>query len=87
MALHQTDCALGRETDQEVVRELTGLTGHPPDFPIVTFADYDQSVLEDVRRLQESPDLLYRDRIRGFLYDVARNRVEEVQANLSKEIG
>ena len=83
MVLHHTDCARGRATDEEGVRELTRLTGHQPDFPILTFVDYHQSVLEDVRRLQQSPHLLHRDRIRGFLYDVAHNRVDEVQTNPS----
>lgn len=42
------------------------------------FEDEQQAVRDDVLRLRRSPELARRDQVRGFIYDVERERLDEV---------
>lgn len=42
------------------------------------FEDDEQAVRDDVLKLRESAQLPHRDQVRGFLYDVRRERLDEV---------
>ena len=42
------------------------------------FEDEQQAVRDDVLRLREAPELARRDQVRGFIYDVQRERLDEV---------
>jgi carbonic anhydrase len=78
MVLHHTECAMGRMAGSEIAGVIEAATGHPFHEKLDTFRDPVESVLEDLERLRRSPHLVHRDRIRGFIYDLAKNAVMEV---------
>lgn len=78
MVLHHTDCAMGRMGPEELAARIEAATGHPFDQRLDTFGAADAAVVEDVERLRASTALVHTDHIRGFIYDLARNAVDEV---------
>lgn len=80
MVVHHTDCGMQKITDEEFRAELEREAGAAPEFPIGAFADLEDSVRESVRRLRESPFLLHRDAVRGYVYDVDAHQVREIEA-------
>lgn len=79
MVLHHTDCAMGRMGAGELAERIEAASGHPFTGPLDVFTDARAAVIEDVERLERSDELAHRDHIRGFLYDLARNTVDEVR--------
>ncbi len=79
MVLHHSECAMGRMGAHELSARVEAATGHPFHHTLETFADQHAAVVEDVEKLRGSTSLAHRDRIRGFVYDLARNAVDEVR--------
>ena len=79
MVLHHTECALGRFGERELAELIEAATRHPFTEPLGTFADPVTAVREDVERIRAHPNLVHRDRVRGFIYDLAANTVTEVR--------
>ncbi|TMG61954.1 MAG: hypothetical protein E6H83_03440 [Chloroflexi bacterium] len=46
------------------------------------FTDPIEAIRDDVRRLIEYKSLVHRDKVRGFLYDLATNTLAEVKGTL-----
>ena len=80
MVVHHTDCAMGRMGSGELAARIEAATGHPFREKLDTFADPNAAIHEDLARLRSSPSLVHRDRIRGFIYDLEKNRVDEIGA-------
>ena len=80
MVVHHTECAMGRMGAGELAGRIEAATGHPFHERLDTFADPTEAVLEDVARLRASASLVHRDRIRGFIYNLEKNSVDEVRA-------
>jgi len=78
--IHHTDCGMQKVTDDGFRDELQAATGMSPSFAIESFDDLDANVRQSIARLRNSPFLLHRDRIRGFVYDVDTGRLREVDA-------
>ena len=78
MVIHHTGCAMGTRTDDEFAEGVRTAAGARPDFPLLSFTDERAAVLEDVAQLRESGFLAHREAIRGFLYDISTERLEEV---------
>src|SRR2546430_5912202 len=78
MLLHHTDCALGRFTESDLAERITAATGHPFTEELGCFTDPIDAVLEDVDRLRGYTGLVHRDKVRGFMYDLAANALREV---------
>ncbi|TMC51976.1 MAG: carbonic anhydrase [Chloroflexi bacterium] len=78
MVLHHTDCALGRFTESDLAERITAATGHPFAEELGCFTDPIDAVLEDVDRLRGYTGLVHRDKVRGFMYDLAANALREV---------
>ena len=76
--VHHTDCGMQKVTDDGFREELQDATGMAPSFAIESFTDLDANVRQSIARLRNSPFLLHRDRIRGFVYDVDTGRLREV---------
>ncbi len=79
MVLHHTDCALGRFTESELADRITAATGHLFTDRLGCFADPIDAIVEDVERLRTYAGLAHRDKVRGFLYDLAANALTEIQ--------
>ena len=78
--IHHTDCGMEKVTDDGFREELQDATGMAPSFAIESFTDVDANLRQSIARLRNSPFLLHRDRIRGFVYDVDTGRLREVAA-------
>jgi carbonic anhydrase len=78
MVMHHTECALGRFTEAELAARIASSTGHPFSEHLGCFTDPVQALVEDVERLRASEVLAHRDKIRGFMYDLAANTLTEV---------
>jgi len=78
MVIHHTDCGMSKFGEDELRRKVQEATGQEPPFPMHTFSDLESDVRASLERLRESPFLLHRNRIRGFVYDVESGRLREV---------
>lgn len=78
LLIQHTDCGLNRLTDDGFRKELQDSTGMAPPFAIESFTEVDANVRQSIQRLKTSPYLLYRNRIRGFVYDVDTGLLREV---------
>lgn len=67
--VHHTDCGVHGLSDDHFTQTLAEETGHIPRWRPGGFPDVDESVRTSIRRLVESPFLLHRDAIVGFVYD------------------
>jgi carbonic anhydrase len=79
VVIQHTDCGLREITDEEFKAKLERASGHRPEWAVEAFADLDQSVREQIRRIQRTPFLPRSDQVRGFVYDVATGRLREVR--------
>jgi carbonic anhydrase len=79
MLIHHTDCGMEKITDEEFGRELEEAAGTPPAFTIESFTDVDADVRKSILRVRQSPFLLHRNRVRGFVYEVDTHRLREVE--------
>jgi carbonic anhydrase len=78
LLIHHTECGLQLITDDGFRAELQQATGMTPAFAIESFTDVDEDVRQSIARVQHSPFLPHRDRVRGFVYDVETGSLREV---------
>ncbi len=76
--VHHTDCGLSKISEDALRAELERDTGLRPRFAFESFQDPYADVRQSIRRLQTSPFLAHRDKIRGFVYDIATGLLDEV---------
>ncbi|MGH7642454.1 MAG: beta-class carbonic anhydrase [Candidatus Dormibacteria bacterium] len=81
--IHHTECGMLTFQDDSVKRQIEEETGVRPSFALEAFPDAEADVLQSIRRLQGSPFVAHKDRIRGFVYDVKSGRLNEVSAPAS----
>ena len=78
--IHHTDCGMQLITDAGFRAELEEASGAVPSFPIESFTDVEDSVRLSIERVRSSAFLPHRDRVRGFVYDVDRGLLTEVDS-------
>ena len=78
MVIHHTECALGRFSQAQLAEQIGAASGHHFTEELGTFTDPIAAIAEDVELLRASLFLPHRDKIRGFMYDLAANSVTEV---------
>jgi carbonic anhydrase len=76
--VHHTDCGLQKITDDEFKREVEAETGIRPPWAVEAFTDAAADVRQSIGRLKASPFVPHKDAIRGFVFDVATGRLNEV---------
>jgi len=79
VVIHHTECGMLTFTNEQLqskVRKELGADASAIDFR--PFADLEQSVVDNVTFLRESPLLLEGVSVRGFVYDVHTGRLSEV---------
>ena len=79
MVIHHTECLMGRFKQKELADKIAAATGHHFDEALNVFEDPIAAVAQDVGRLRLDLHLAHRDKIRGFLYDLAANTLTEVK--------
>jgi carbonic anhydrase len=78
MVIHHTECALGRFSQAQLAEQVSAASGHHFAGDFDTFADPIGAIAQDLERLRACPYLAHRDKIRGFMYNLAANSVTEV---------
>ncbi len=76
--IHHTDCGMLTFRDDAVKDAIEADTGLRPAFALEAFADLEQDVRQSIARIRVNPFILHKDRIRGFIYDCATGRLDEV---------
>ncbi|HEY7053768.1 MAG TPA: carbonic anhydrase [Mycobacterium sp.] len=75
--IHHTDCGMLTFTDDEFKRSIAEDTGIKPAWAAEAFSDLEQDVRQSIRRLETSP-FVNHDSVRGFVFDVATGKLNEV---------
>jgi len=83
MVLHHTDCAMGRFKQSELAERIAAASGYRFDDKLGCFDDPIAAIVEDVDRLRVDIHLARRDKIRGFMYDLAASTVTEIPIPVS----
>ncbi len=78
MVIHHTDCGMLTFQDDAVKEQIRQDTGLRPPFALEAFADVDEDVRHSLARIQASPYIPHKDRVRGFVYEVETGRLREV---------
>jgi carbonic anhydrase len=78
MVIHHTDCGIGRFNQAELSEMISAASGHRFNEDLGSFTDPVAAIVDDVERIRECPYLGARDKVRGFMYDLAANTVTEV---------
>jgi carbonic anhydrase len=78
MLIHHTDCGMLTFKDDELRRQIQDETGVKPEWAAEAFEDLEEDVRQSIARIEASPFIPRKDKIRGFVYEVETGRVREV---------
>ncbi|MER0241596.1 carbonic anhydrase [Streptomyces sp. HSW2009] len=76
--IHHTDCGMLTFKDDEFRQQIEEETGIRPAWAAEAFDDVERDVRQSVRRIKASPFVPHTDQVRGFVFDVATGRLNEV---------
>jgi carbonic anhydrase len=76
--IHHTDCGMLTFTDDAFKRSIQDETGIKPPWSAEAFGDLDEDVRQSIARIKASPFIPHTDAIRGFVFDVATGKLNEV---------
>ena len=74
-----TNCGLQTMDEQQFRDTIREQVGHAPTWAFGALQDLEEGVRDSIRLLRDSPFLLHKDRIRGFVYDVETGKLHEVE--------
>jgi carbonic anhydrase len=77
--IHHTDCGMLTFTDDQFTRSIQDDTGIKPAWAAEAFPDLDEDIRQSIARIKASPFVPNKDSIRGFVFDVATGKLNEVQ--------
>ena len=78
MLIHHTDCGMLTFADDDFRETVQEETGIKPEWPAEAFKDLDEDVRQSIARIQASPFIPRKEKIRGFVYEVETGRLREV---------
>lgn len=78
--IHHTDCGMVTFTDDGFKTSIEDETGIRPAWAAEAFSDAAVDVVQSIRRITASPFVPVTDSVRGFVFDVATGRLNEVAA-------
>ena len=78
MLIHHTDCGMLTFRDDDVKDAIMADTGLRPAFALEAFTDLEGDVRQSMARIQASPFIPNKDDVRGFVYDCATGKLNEV---------
>src|SRR5207342_1278719 len=78
--IHHTDCGMLTFTDDDFKRAIQDDTGIKPEWAAEAFPDLDEDVRQSINRIKASPFIPKTDSVRGFVFDVATGKLNEVAA-------
>ncbi len=78
IVIHHTDCGMLTFTDDEFKSAIQDETGLRPEWAAEAFADVEEDVRQSLRRIAASPFVTKHESLRGFVFDVATGKLDEV---------
>jgi carbonic anhydrase len=79
--IHHTDCGMLTFTDDGFKATIQADTGIKPAWAAEAFSDLPDDVRQSIARIKASPFLLTTENVRGFVFDVATGRLDEVKTD------
>lgn len=79
--IHHTDCGMLTFRDDDVKDTIEADTGLRPAFALEAFRDLEGNVRQSMARIRMNPFIPHKDRLRGFIYDCATGRLDEVASD------
>ena len=76
--IHHTDCGMLTFTDEQFAGILESETGQRPTWESRSFGDLESDVRDSISRIVASPFVKNKSSVRGFVFDVATGRLNEV---------
>jgi carbonic anhydrase len=76
--IHHTDCGMLTFTDDGFKQQIQDETGIKPEWAAEAFQDLEEDVRQSLRRIEASPFVTKHESLRGFIFDVATGRLDEV---------
>jgi carbonic anhydrase len=76
--IHHTDCGMLTFTDDDFKSGIQKEVGIKPEWAAESFSDPAEDVLQSIGRIKASPFIPKTDAVRGFVFDVATGRLDEV---------
>jgi carbonic anhydrase len=76
--VHHTACGMLTVTDESFKQSVQLDTGLRPPWAVEAFTDVEEDVRQSRARILASPYIPYKDDIRGFVFDVATGKLNEV---------
>ena len=76
--IHHTDCGLQKTTEDGFKGAVEAETGVRPPWAVEAFTDAAADVRQSMGRIVASPFVPHKNAIRGFVFDVATGKLDEV---------
>ena len=76
--IHHSDCGMLTFTDDDFKRDVQDDTGIKPGWAAESFTDLDEDVRQSIARIKASPFIPHKNAVRGFVFDVATGKLNEV---------
>jgi carbonic anhydrase len=77
--IHHTDCGMLTFTDDEFKNGIQEETGIKPEWAAEAFSDLETDVRQSINRIKASAFIPHTDQVRGFVFDVATGKLDEVR--------
>jgi carbonic anhydrase len=78
IVIHHTDCGMLTFTDDAFKADILAETGLKPAWAAEAFDDVEADVRQTVARIKANPFVPHTDSVRGFVFDVATGKLNEV---------
>ena len=76
--IHHTDCGMLTFTDDAFEKSIQDEVGVKPAWAAESFTDLDDDVRQSIARIKNSPFVPKKDSVRGFVFDVATGKLDEI---------
>jgi carbonic anhydrase len=77
--VHHTDCGMLTFNDDGFKADIESDTGIKPHWAPEAFADLQADLRQSIARIKSSPFVPHKDAVRGFVFDVATGKLDEVR--------
>jgi carbonic anhydrase len=77
--IHHTDCGMLTFNDDDFKDDIQKETGVKPPWAAEAFPDLAEDVKQSLRRIENSPFVTKHESVRGFIFDVATGKLNEVE--------
>ncbi|MBJ8338299.1 MULTISPECIES: beta-class carbonic anhydrase [Antrihabitans] len=79
--IHHTDCGMLTFSDDDFKRGIQDEIGIKPTWSAEAFPDLEEDVRQSLRRIENNPFVTKTESLRGFVFDVATGKLNEVTAS------